>query len=313
MADQISDAILDECLEKDPFSKVACETALTTGQVMVFGEITSSAHIDFQTIVRNTIKRIGYDDSSKGFDYKTCGVSVMVQKQSPDIAQSLTQKGKDLEDIGAGDQGIMFGYATDETEEMMPLSILLAHRLSAKLAECRRSGELAWLRPDCKTQVTVEYRLDNGATIPVRVHTVVVSAQHMDGVALNDIRSSILESVIKSTIPAKYLTDKTIYHVQPSGHFVIGNVYVCISFNFIYLRGAYERCRSNWAQDHRRYLWRVGSAWRWGLFREGLVKGRSFGSLCRSLDSQVAGRCQALSSLSDPSKEHVNMYVLIIV
>lgn len=222
MADQISDAILDACLEQDPFSKVACECALTVGMVMVFGEISSNASIDFQSIIRNKIAEIGYDESAKGFDYKTCAISLMIQKQSPEIADSLVQHGQNLEDIGAGDQGIMFGYATDETEEMIPLSLLLSHKLAARLAVVRRSGELPWLRPDCKTQVTIEYRVEGGATIPLRVHTVVVSAQHADGVAIEAIRAGILEKVIRQTIPARYLDARTVYHIQPSGHFVIG-------------------------------------------------------------------------------------------
>ncbi|CAG8543931.1 8551_t:CDS:2 [Paraglomus brasilianum] len=222
MADQVSDAILDACLKVDPFSKVACETATKTGLVFVFGEITTKAVLDFQKLIRNVIKRIGYDDSAKGFDFHTCNILIAIEEQSPDIAQGLVKNSESLENIGAGDQGIMFGYATDETPELMPLTITLAHKLNQKLAELRRNETLKWLRPDTKTQVTVKYRNEHGAFIPLEVDTVVVSTQHSPDISLADLQKAIKEHVILPVIPAKYLTDRTIYHIQPSGKFIIG-------------------------------------------------------------------------------------------
>jgi S-adenosylmethionine synthetase len=221
ICDQISDAVLDAHLKQDPNAKVACECAAKTGMIMLLGEISSKAHVDYQKVVRDTIKYIGYDDSNKGFDYKTCNVLSALEEQSPDIAHGV-HVGRDEDDIGAGDQGLMFGYATDETEECMPLTVVLAHKLNAKIAELRRNGGLAWARPDSKTQVTCEYRMIKGACVPMRVHTVVISLQHSEDVTTEQIRSDLLEKVVRVVIPEKYLDAKTVYHLQPSGRFVIG-------------------------------------------------------------------------------------------
>jgi S-adenosylmethionine synthetase len=218
VADQISDAVLDALLEQDPNSRVACETMVTTGLCVLAGEITTNARVDYQTIARNTLKRIGYTSDAFGINGDTCAVMVSLDRQSPDISQGVTE-GEGLHaEQGAGDQGLMFGYACNETEELMPFPIHYSHRLVEKLADLRQSGELPWLRPDSKSQVTVEYEDDK----PVRVHTVVISTQHDDDVEWQTIHDELIEKCIREVIPAEFLDDKTIYHINPTGRFVIG-------------------------------------------------------------------------------------------
>ncbi|KAK8585935.1 hypothetical protein V6N13_050904 [Hibiscus sabdariffa] len=207
----------------DPDSKVACETCTKTNMVMVFGEITTKANIDYEKIVRDTCRNIGFTSADVGLDANNCKVFVNIEQQSPDIAQGVHgHLSKKPEEIGAGDQGHMFGYATDETPELMPLSHVLATKLGARLTEVRKNGTCPWLRPDGKTQVTVEYYNDKGAMVPVRVHTVLISTQHDETVTNDEIAADLKEHVIKPVIPEKYLDEKTIFHLNPSGRFVIG-------------------------------------------------------------------------------------------
>ena len=225
ICDQISDAILDALLAQDPMSRVACETAITTGLVLVMGEVTTTAQVDLQNIIRNTIREIGYDASEKGFDANTCGVMVALDKQSTDIAmgvdKALEAKLTDsqIEAIGAGDQGMMFGYATNETDEYMPYPIHLAHRLSRQLSKVRKDGTLPYLRPDGKSQVTVEY--DESGN-PSRIDAVVISSQHSEDVSWDQIKEDIREKVIDPILPAELLDDDTKYYINPTGRLVIG-------------------------------------------------------------------------------------------
>lgn len=216
VADQISDAVLDAILAQDPTSRVACETLVTTGLALIAGEITTKAQVNYQDVVRNTIKDIGYTDAAMGFDYRTCAVMVTLDRQSPDIAMGV-DTGANKEQ-GAGDQGLMFGYACDHTPELMPMPITLAHRITAKLAEVRKKNKIKFFRPDGKSQVTIRYVNDR----PVDVDTIVVSTQHSPDVKYKTLKEAVIEEVIKKVIPAKLITKKTKFHINPTGQFIVG-------------------------------------------------------------------------------------------
>jgi S-adenosylmethionine synthetase len=218
LADQISDGVLDALIEKDRYSRVACETLVTTGVAIVAGEITTNAQIDYPTVVRQVIKDVGYTDAAMGIDWETCAVMVTLGKQSPDIAMGVDEDPTVGKQLGAGDQGLMFGFACKETPELMPMPIQFAHMLVNKLAELRKSAKILWLRPDAKSQVTIEYDGDT----PIRVHTVVVSTQHAPDVGIEEVREVIREEVVKKTLPAELLDNKVIYHINPTGRFVVG-------------------------------------------------------------------------------------------
>ncbi len=220
IADQISDAVLDALLSQDPKSRVACETLVTTGLIVVAGEVTTNARVDYADIARQTVKKIGYDSSDKGFDYKTCGVMVTLDRQSPDISQGVTVGAgmHNTKEQGAGDQGIMFGYAVRESDNLMPLTIDMAHKLALRLSEVRKNGTLPWLRPDGKTQVTVAY--ENG--VAKRIDAIVVSTQHGEDVTHKQIQEALMEEVIKKTVPQQYLDKETKYYINPTGRFVVG-------------------------------------------------------------------------------------------
>ncbi len=216
MADQISDSILDKILEQDPKGRVACETLLTTGLVVVAGEISTTAKVNFSEVARDAIKKIGYDDSNKGFDYKTCAVMIAVGQQSPDISIGVKETGADEQ--GAGDQGLMFGYATNETPELMPLTLSLSHKLVRDLAAIRKANKVNWLRPDAKSQVSVQY--ENGKA--KRIDTIVISTQHAEDVSLKQIQDFIMEELIKKSIPSEWVDKNTKFHINPTGRFVTG-------------------------------------------------------------------------------------------
>jgi len=227
MCDQVSDAVLDACLEQDPMSRVACETVTKTGFVMVLGEITTHAFVNFDDLIRKVVREIGYDSSDKGFDANTCAVQVAISSQSPDIAlgvdHALEEKAGEMTDaqiesVGAGDQGMMFGFACNETEALMPMPIYLAHNLARRLAQVRKNGELPWLRPDGKTQVTVEYAYGK----PKRVDTVLISTQHAPEIGQSEIRAAIIDNVIKPVIPRDFRDEAMKIYVNPTGRFVIG-------------------------------------------------------------------------------------------
>jgi S-adenosylmethionine synthetase len=218
VADQISDAILDAILTQDPKSRVACETMVTTGMAVIAGEITTNAIIDYPKVVRETIREIGYNDSAMGFDWETCAILTSIDKQSPDIAQGVTEGEGMFKEQGAGDQGLMFGFACNETPELMPMSILLAHKLVSRLADVRKTGVLDFLRPDSKSQVSIQYINDK----PVHVDTVVISSQHSPEVSYEMIKEGIIEEVVKKIIPAHLMDAKTRFLINPTGRFVIG-------------------------------------------------------------------------------------------
>jgi S-adenosylmethionine synthetase len=218
LCDQVSDAVLDALLAKDPMSRVACETMTTTGTVVVAGEITTTAYADVIGIVRDVVKDIGYTNAHYGFDYETCGVLTAIKPQSPDIAQGVDHAVDDRAELGAGDQGMMFGFAIDETDELMPLPITLAHAVAKQLAKSRKSGELSYLRPDGKSQITVEYHKGQ----PKRVHTVVVATQHDDGIELARIQKDVRDVIVRAAIPSHLLDDDTRYVINGTGKFVIG-------------------------------------------------------------------------------------------
>lgn len=218
LADQISDGVLDALLAEDPMSRVACETMVTTGIVIVAGEITTKANISFPDVIRHVIREVGYTDGAIGFSADTCSVMLSIDRQSPDIAMGVDEDAAAGKDVGAGDQGLMFGYACNETPELMPLPIALAHRITTRLAEARMKGEVGWLRPDSKSQVTVEY----DGNQPVRIDTIVVSTQHGPDVSQQEIRDFVIDHVVKPLLPEGLITDSLVYHINPTGRFEVG-------------------------------------------------------------------------------------------
>ncbi len=277
MCDQISDAVLDACLEQDPFSRVACETAVKTGFVLLLGEITTQARINYDELVRRVVTDIGYDRAKYGFDGHTCGVQVAIAQQSGDIAmgvdKALEAKSgemteEEIDSIGAGDQGMMFGYACNETDALMPLPIYLSHNLSRRLAEVRKAGDLDWLRPDGKSQVTVEYEYGK----PKRIDTVLVSTQHAPEISHADLREGVIENIIMPTLPEELVDEDLKIFVNPTGRFVIG--------------GPMGDAGVDRAQDHCGYLRRDGPSRRRRVQRERSDQGGPLGGLCGALGCQ---------------------------
>ncbi len=282
MCDQISDAVLDSCLEQDPYSRVACETATKTGYVMLLGEITTQAFVNFDELVRKVVVEIGYDRAKKGFDGNTCGVLSAIASQSPDIdmgvSKSLEAKEGDeaeLDKIGAGDQGMMFGYACNETPTLMPMPIFMAHKLTRCLAEVRKKGDLEWLRPDGKSQVTVEYAYGK----PKRIDTVLISTQHAPDISQEDIRQAVIDRVIMPTLPPDMVDDDLKDLRQP--HRPLRD------------RRPVGRCRRHWPQNYRRYLRRDGPPRRRRVLRQRPHESGPLRCLRRALGRQERGRRRA--------------------
>ena len=273
VADQISDAVLDALLAQDANSRVACETMVTTGMAVIAGEVSSNAVIDFSEVARRTIREIGYNSSAMGFDYESCAVLVSLDKQSADIAQGVNEgEGLDL-DQGAGDQGLMFGYACNETDVLMPFPITYAHRLVARQAEVRKTGKLPWLRPDAKSQVTVRYQDNN----PLFIDTVVLSTQHDDDITHDTLSEAVIEEIIEPVLPPEMISADTRFLINPTGRFVIG--------------GPGRRLWLNRSQDYCRYLRWLGASW-WRCFlRQRPFQSGSFCRLCDPLCCQECGRC----------------------